>query len=61
MRPLFQAVAATCAVLFCASAAASDRIEYTLTPVLEEGALTAVQFDLRFRGDADGESTLRLP
>ncbi|MGD9982245.1 MAG: hypothetical protein AB7H66_13970 [Hyphomonadaceae bacterium] len=61
MRPFFQAVAATCAILFCASAAASERVEYTLTPVLEEGALTAVQFDLRFRGDADGESTLRLP
>ena len=61
MRSILQAIAAGCAVLFCASAAAPDRIEYTMTPVVEAGALMAVQYDLRFRGDADGESTLRLP
>ena len=27
----------------------------------EDGALAAMQYDLRFRGEADGESTLRLP
>jgi predicted metalloprotease with PDZ domain len=61
MRSIIQAIAAASAVLFCASAAAPERIEYTLTPILENGALTAVQYDLYFRGEADGESTLRIP
>lgn len=61
MRSIIQAVAAASAVFFCVSAAAPPRIDYTLTPVLEGGALQAVQIDLRFRGDADGESGLRLP
>jgi predicted metalloprotease with PDZ domain len=61
MRSSIQAIAAGCAVLFCVGTAPPERIEYTLTPVLENGALTAVQYDLRFRGDADGESSLRLP
>jgi len=38
-----------------------ERIAYTLTPILAEGALVAVQVDLRFRGEADGETVLRLP
>jgi len=61
MRSIIQAVAAAGAVLFCASAAAPPRIDYTLTPIMEDGALSAVQIDLRFRGEADGESDLRLP
>lgn len=61
MRSIIQAVAAASAVFFCVGAAAPPRIDYTLTPVMEEGALQAVQIDLRFRGDADGESDLRLP
>jgi predicted metalloprotease with PDZ domain len=61
MRSIVQAIAAGCAALFCASAAAPERIEYTLTPILENGALTALQYDLRFRGDPDGEGSLRLP
>lgn len=48
-------------MFFCVSAAAPSRIDYTLTPVMEEGALRAVQIDLQFRGDADGESSIRLP
>src|SRR5690606_10397926 len=61
MRSIIQAIAAAGAVLFCASAAAPPRIDYTLTPIIEDGALSAVQIDLRFRGEADGESDLRLP
>ncbi len=61
MRSIIQAIAAASAVLFCASATAPERIEYTLTPILENGALTSVQYDLYFRGEADGESTLRIP
>ncbi|MEZ6022426.1 MAG: hypothetical protein R3C16_03195 [Hyphomonadaceae bacterium] len=37
------------------------RIEYTFTPVMQGGALQAMQVDLRFRGEADGETGLRLP
>lgn len=61
MRSIIQAIAAAGAVLFCASAAAPPRIDYTLTPVMEGSALRAVQIDLRFRGEADGESDLRFP
>lgn len=61
MRSFIQAIAAAAAALFCASAAAPPRIDYTLTPIMEDGALGAVQIDLRFRGEADGESELRLP
>jgi len=61
MRSIIQAMAAASAVFFCVSAAAPPRIDYTLTPVMEEGALRAVQIDLQFRGDADGESSIRLP
>lgn len=61
MRLIVQSIAAACAVLFCMGAAAPERIEYTLTPIVEDGALVAIQFDLRLRGDTDGESTLRLP
>jgi predicted metalloprotease with PDZ domain len=61
MRSLIQVAAAVGALFFCIGAAAPSRIDYTLTPRLENGALQAVQIDLTFRGDADGESDLRLP
>lgn len=38
-----------------------ERIDYTLTPILAGGALVAVEVDLRFRGEADGETALSLP
>lgn len=49
------------AFLLCAGFSAPERLDYTLTPLMEDGALTAVQIDLNFRGDADGETALRLP
>jgi predicted metalloprotease with PDZ domain len=61
MRSFIQAIAAACAVLFCASAASAERIDYTLTPVMDDGALRAVQVDLRYRTGAVSQSTLRLP
>jgi predicted metalloprotease with PDZ domain len=61
MRSIFQTIAAAGAVLFCVGAAAPPRIDYTLTPVLQDGALRAVQIDLSFRGEPDGESDIRLP
>lgn len=62
MQTALKSIAATAALLLCgAQAAPSPRIEYELTPVMEAGALRAVQVDVRFRGDADGETGLRLP
>lgn len=61
MRSIIQAISASCAVFFCVSATAPERIEYALTPIVENGVLSSVQYDLYFRGEADGESTLRLP
>jgi predicted metalloprotease with PDZ domain len=61
MRSIIQAMAAAGALFFCMGAAASPRIDYTLTPILQEGALQSVEIDLSFRGESDGESDLRLP
>lgn len=61
MRSILQAVAAVGAMIFCIGAAAPPRIDYELTPILENGALQAVQIDLTFRGERDGSSDLRLP
>jgi len=61
MRMMLRSAAVGLAALFCMGQAAPERIEYTLTPVMESGALVAVQYDLRFRGEADGETELRLP
>jgi len=49
------------AALACAAFTVPPRISYTLTPVFEADALQAVQFDVEFRGDRDGETILRLP
>lgn len=61
MRTWIKAIASLCAAVLLSAQTAPERIEYTLTPVMEAGALQAVQIDLRFRGDADGETALRLP
>lgn len=61
MQTMVRALALGLAAVFCMGQASPDRIDYTLTPILTNGALTAVQYDVRFRGDADGESALRLP
>lgn len=61
MRSIIQAIAAAGAMLFCLGAAAPARLDYTLTPVMQDGTLRAVQIDLSFRGEADGRSELTLP
>ncbi len=61
MRSIIQAIATAGAVFFCIGAAAPERLDYTLTPVVQDGALRSVQIDLSFRGEADGTSGLRLP
>ena len=61
MQAMVRALAVGIAVLFCMGQAPPGRVDYTLTPLLREGALTAVQFELSFRGEADGETVLALP
>ncbi|HYD86389.1 MAG TPA: hypothetical protein VEA80_02840 [Vitreimonas sp.] len=61
MRTWMRMLAAGVGALFCMGQAAPDRIDYTLTPVMADGALIAVQYDLRFRGEADGETSISLP
>jgi predicted metalloprotease with PDZ domain len=57
MRLLFAALA----VLACAAFAPGGRVEYVLSPVMRDGALTAVAVEFSFRGDADGETSIRIP
>jgi predicted metalloprotease with PDZ domain len=52
---------AALAVLVCAAFAPAPRVEYVLSPVLQGGALTAVTVQFSFRGDADGETSIRIP
>jgi predicted metalloprotease with PDZ domain len=39
----------------------ADSVHYTLAPVMEGGALTALAVEIRFTGDEDGETRLDLP
>lgn len=62
MMRVFRLLAAALGVALCAGLAGPPRVDYTLTPVLEgSGALRALQVDVRFRGEPDGETGLRLP
>jgi predicted metalloprotease with PDZ domain len=62
MRLMSGLAALGAAVLLCtAQSPARSSIQYQLTPIVQAGALRAVQVDLRFRGEADGETGLRLP
>lgn len=57
VRGLFVVLAA----LVTLAASPAPRVEYTLTPLLEGGALTAVQVDIEFRGRESGQTVLDLP
>ncbi|HRK65233.1 MAG TPA: hypothetical protein PLN53_12630, partial [Terricaulis sp.] len=61
MAKALKAMFAAAAALLLSAQSAPERIEYTLTPVMTGGALQAMQVNLRFRGDADGETVLRVP
>lgn len=63
MKHILKAMAVAAAFVLTSAQAPSptQRVEYTLTPVLTDGAMRAVQVDLRFRGQYDGETALRLP
>ncbi len=56
-----RALAVGVLALLCMGQAAPERIDYVFTPVMADGALQAMQVDLRFRGEADGQTLLRLP
>ena len=58
-RLLFAAAAA--ALLVAAKAPEERRISYKMKPVLMEDGSRALEVDMRFRGDADGETILHLP
>ena len=60
-RSGLKAFALAVAAFLLSAQSAPERIEYAFTPVMAQGALQAVEVDLRFRGDADGETALRLP
>lgn len=49
------------AVAAAAATATEAPISYRLTPVLADGSLTALEVELRFAGDDDGETVLDLP
>jgi len=61
MKQVLKALAAAVALVLTGAQAPAQRVEYTLTPVLADGAMRAVQVDLRFRGQFDGETPLMLP
>lgn len=42
-------------------AQAADSIHYSIAPVMDGGALSALAVQIRFAGDADGETRLALP
>jgi predicted metalloprotease with PDZ domain len=63
MKSIFAATALT-AVLACSASAApsADKaVAYSVSPELTDGKLTALVVDIRFQGDADGETRLGLP
>lgn len=49
------------ALAWAAVAAADDAVRYTLTPVMAKGKLEALAIEVRFKGEADGETVLELP
>ncbi len=48
-------------LLVCVAFGPPPRVNYVLTPIIENGALTSVQIDLTFRGLHAGETPLELP
>jgi predicted metalloprotease with PDZ domain len=52
---------AAAALLLCAAKPPGGTIDYRVTPVTAADGTAALQVDIRFRGDADGQTTLELP
>jgi len=49
------------ALAWAAAAAADDTVRYALTPVMTKGKLEALAIEVRFAGEADGETIVNLP
>jgi predicted metalloprotease with PDZ domain len=62
LRPVHcVALAAASLLLAAARPPEARRISFRMTPLAEAGAVPALQVELRFRGDSDGETILHLP
>jgi predicted metalloprotease with PDZ domain len=62
LNPVLPILAAAALTLGAARApAAAETVDYSLSPVFEGGAITALQVTLKFRGEADGSTVLQLP
>jgi predicted metalloprotease with PDZ domain len=60
-RTAFSLLLAAAALPLGAAAPANGTIHYQVKPVLAKDGARALQVDIRFRGDADGETMLDLP
>ncbi|MBI1211010.1 MAG: hypothetical protein GC190_06070 [Alphaproteobacteria bacterium] len=56
-------VAVTCALGVAAAYADEPHppVSYVLSPVIEHGVLRSIAIEMRFKGEADGETVLKLP
>lgn len=59
MRPA--GLVASLLMFATAPALAAERVAYSLSPVMNGGQLTALSVEMRFDGDADGETKIALP
>ena len=60
-RILSAAAVLAAAALSLGAAPAPAPVDYSLSPVIDAGSITALQVTLKFRGDADGATELQLP
>ena len=49
------------ALLVAAKAPEARTVHYSARPVMQRGSLSAIEVEMRFRGDADGETVLEMP
>jgi predicted metalloprotease with PDZ domain len=61
LKPSAFSLAAAGLILVAAKAPEERRISYRMTPVTQAGAPPVLRVEMRFRGDADGETILHLP
>lgn len=60
MRRVIGVLAAAVLGALCTGAAPHPTVDYTVTPVVERGALRRLAVEMRFTGDADGVTRLEL-
>lgn len=58
---MLRAAMLACAMVACAGFKAPPGVSYTIAPLMQDGALHALAVQVDFRGDADGETVLKLP